>query len=305
MTGWRDERERLREVWEQVKAVEETSADIAARAREFRAAKTPRQEDNPPPMTEEAELPVAAVMLPRDDDPVSALADVDLPPMTARLRTALGTSVWAGTVESGSAATELWSIVRNRYEQTGWWPLLIEPWAWHRIKSTAALPNTDLDGTTWLAQRWAECTEACDDPKLGAITSTAGPFHPHNEVWTERWAARNERRPYTELALVGAPYPWLVPALLGWRGAVNMQLTGREHAAVLRHWSTRWGAEPLAFGEETMHLRVRRPPRTVAAASTAALEGWLYCPDTCEGGQYGEIPMARGFTSSLWPFWWD
>lgn len=319
-TGGDDTAGRLREVWRQVEGVEKSSADIAERARALRTAKSARRSLSSQPESSEVRgvlggesASITGAVLARDDDPVSALGEfgVRVPGMSVRLRTVLGTSVWAGSVDGAQSGAELWAAVRDCYPRTGWWPVLMEAGVWDRVESVAAMPNTELDGADWLSAEWDRRTRdrvaRDDEPTLGVTTSTPEGFQPLDDRWQEQWAiaARGGRRSYGEIALIAAPNPWLVPALLGWTGAINYQIGGREHAAVLRHWATQWGAEPLAFGSDRMRLRVLRPPRSLADASTLALQGWLYCPDTFEGGQYGEIPIARSATSSLLSFWWD
>ncbi|MGW4355615.1 DUF4253 domain-containing protein [Nocardia sp. NPDC004582] len=312
-----DMAQRLRQTWRQVQAVEQTSADIADRARARRATRNPpRQTFSRTGSGEVAQphdadaRPATAAVLARDDDPVTTLAElgVRLPPLSPRLRTTLGTSVWTGSLEPGVSGPELWTAIRGRFPQTGWWPLLLDPAVWTRTESAAPLPDTELDGATWFAtqrnSRTADHTPSDGEPALGITTSSPDPFDPHHDRWHERWTATTGR-PYRELAVIAAPHPWLIPALLGWSGAINYQIGAREHTAVLRHWFTRWSAEPVGFGADRLHLRVAHPPRTLHEASTVAFHAWLYCPDTFDGAQYGEIPIARSMTSSLWSFWWD
>ena len=66
-------------------------------------------------------------------------------------------------------------------------------------------------------------------------------------------------RPY-RLALIEAAHGWEVPARLGWSGAVNYDLSGAQHVAVLRRWSQRYGANLLTLGFDTIELVVERPP---------------------------------------------
>ena len=75
-----------------------------------------------------------------------------------------------------------------------------------------------------------------------------------------------------------------------------------EHVARLRGWAQRYGAEPVAFGEDSIALRVVRPPATRDEAIALARDQLSYCrdPDTtlCE-------LAASLLEQTAWFFWWD
>jgi hypothetical protein len=66
-------------------------------------------------------------------------------------------------------------------------------------------------------------------------------------------------------ALFLVPECWQLPAFLRW-GARNWPHDPAAHAAALRSWQERFGAELVTPGPQTMHLRVGKPPMTREAA---------------------------------------
>lgn len=112
-------------------------------------------------------------------------------------------------------------------------------------------------------------------------------------------------KPY-RLALIEAAHGWEVPSRLAWSGAVNYDLSGAQHVAVLRRWSQRYGANLLTLGFDTIELFVERPPAGKHEALAVAREQFAYCPDIVwQGvGTIGSLAATQA-RSRLWYFWWD
>jgi hypothetical protein len=83
----------------------------------------------------------------------------------------------------------------------------------------------------------------------------------------------------TVIGLIQARHGWEVPGLLSWSGAVNYDLDGAHHVAVLRWWQERYGAELVTLTRDQIELLVARPPRDPATMVQVAVEMLGYCPD--------------------------
>ena len=96
-----------------------------------------------------------------------------------------------------------------------------------------------------------------------------------------------------------------VPAFLRW-GGWNDCPPPEYHAAALRRWSDRYGAELVAINGDTMELRVARRPTSREEALELAREQYAYCPDIVEQGVEQIAALAAVLMESdWWYFWWD
>jgi hypothetical protein len=108
------------------------------------------------------------------------------------------------------------------------------------------------------------------------------------------------------LGLVAAPHGYVVPGLLSWCGAANVNLDGADQVAILKLWHDRFGAELVALGIDVLELYVPRPPNDADTVLAVAEEQWVYCPDAVDQG-VGDLDMlaALQVRSHRWSFWWD
>ena len=98
---------------------------------------------------------------------------------------------------------------------------------------------------------------------------------------------------------------WLVPGLLGWLGAVNVDVLGDEHSTILRRWAGRWAADLVGLELDVLTLRVQEPPVDASEAIAAATEAVLYCSDAVCQGAETIWALAPAMTMPLRGFWWD
>lgn len=99
---------------------------------------------------------------------------------------------------------------------------------------------------------------------------------------------------------------WEIPELIGWEGALNYAVFGAEHAAVLKTWHDRYGAELMALTFDTIELRVPNPPTDPREVASVALEQVAYCPDAVFQGAESITALAeQQVYSDTWSFWWD
>ncbi|MHA3705204.1 DUF4253 domain-containing protein [Jatrophihabitans sp. YIM 134969] len=196
-------------------------------------------------------------------------------------------TVWSVAVRGEAEALDLWSAVREHHPSTGLYPVLVAADTWDG--DLGAHGHAPASGDEDEAARWLEAALARGDPRFtgaGAAAFTSGD--------PSRWREDSPLRLDTpdRLLILPAPGGWDVPGRLGWEGAPLGRVPGDAHAAFLRRWHDRYGADLVMLGGETLSLRVSRPPRTSAAAVEAARELVLYCPDTIDDA--GLPPRRRG-----------
>ncbi|MEV0297023.1 DUF4253 domain-containing protein [Nocardia sp. NPDC050710] len=234
-----------------------------------------------------------------------------------------GAHVWITLCEPGYEAAGLWQQYRDRYDQTGLWPLFITPETWNSCPTdtdldfritTLADVNADSiqDGQDWLDAEYAveqphsvedgdpsfRTDEDWSDPVFAAARQN---FHSFD--WTDIWETIGKT--FYQMLLVPTPYPWLVPGLLGWDGACNAGIGWREHASVLRRWQQLWGSELIALESDMMWLRHLQPVDDRDTALSIALEAYLYCPDAVNQCHLSLDRLAKAMLEPMWQLWWD
>jgi hypothetical protein len=118
------------------------------------------------------------------------------------------------------------------------------------------------------------------------------------------------------LALLPVKEPWQVAAFFPPCTAWNFQdvLTPTVHAALMRRWWHRYGAELVCYEDDTLELDVRHKPASAAEAMELAWELYLYAPDILydrsiyhEGRDFDYLEdLADSLTrSSVWWISWD
>lgn len=217
-----------------------------------------------------------------------------------------GGPLWTVPVTPGDEAARLWAQTRVLFPETGLWPVLITARTWHRIGGDGvedpALWTGGLDGAAWLEREYRSYTEHNDDLPRAEGVELIGLQRTH---WRQTWSEMDDTGRFDRLALVPTPASWYVPALLQWSGAVNYDITGSGHTAVLRRWAGRFDAHVAALDDESMVLRVNQPPRLPPAMRSAALEAFLYCVDSVLQGSGSIDALANRLGFDIWNFWWD
>ncbi|MGW0182322.1 DUF4253 domain-containing protein [Nocardia sp. NPDC003345] len=244
-------------------------------------------------------------------DPVATLAalGVEIPTPAPIGTTASGAPVWSIPVEPGYAGPLLWESIRAISPRTGLWPLLctddIRPEAG---SGPHGLGSTDIDGGDWLTKEYAEYAA---DPEA---IPRGGPSWSDLELddydfsafdWSDTWAIRPDCEEFDRLALVPAAAHWLIPQELGWTGAVNYDIGGPVHTAVLRRWSANRGCELVALDGATMWLKVEKEILDEDATLAMAMEAFLYCPDAATQDRDSLDELAAALLNPLWRLWWD
>ncbi|MFC8046423.1 DUF4253 domain-containing protein [Nocardia sp. NPDC057353] len=213
-----------------------------------------------------------------------------------------GGSVWLAPVEPGYPACDRWRTLRDRFERTGFWPVLVEEATLHHPHEPETVPGP-LDGAAVLTARVTD--REYGDPVRAEVDlgDADDPDRYAGFDWADTWAIIGDE--FDRVALVPVAAPWLVPARLGWQGACNAGLDGAEHAAVLRRWHHLYRAELLTLGFDTVWLRHLAPLPDRETALAAAYEAFAYCPDAVHQ-DYGSLDgVAERLLRPVWRLWWD
>ncbi len=211
-----------------------------------------------------------------------------------------GLEVWKRAVADPSEAAALWSARRAEHAATGWWPLLVDDGFWQSVElePMPGGPAPLVDGRQWLSDRLFGADRLIDQLELGEVAPDSGETGAGADLLLG--AAQNA----TAVVLVPAPASWLVPELVNWEGAVNHDMSGRQHTPVLRRWAGAYGAELVAMTLDVVTLRVADPPAGDDAV-VAAFEAAAYCEDAVFQGTGTVGTLAAMTRQPLWMFWWD
>ncbi|MCY1138899.1 DUF4253 domain-containing protein [Actinoplanes sp. Pm04-4] len=267
--------------------------------------------------------------------------DAALPPHTPLLTTATGAQVLAFEAPAAQALT-WWRRLRDAHPTTGYWPVLLDADApeyfadayEYESPADAHARLKTLDGATLLADRWA-AKLAIYGPELTAEINTdlnqerpwpTAPERRGSEFADSDYSAGPEALPSdahdantsTEaiagsgsddtvtVALVPAPAGWMVPVVLHY-GGWNDYPDPAEHAAILRYWHDRYGADLVSMTGTTTEFAVARPPRTHPDALRLSWEYRAY------NDGYFDFYFADNLTdlaaslleAPVWRCWWD
>ncbi|MGV8973601.1 MAG: DUF4253 domain-containing protein [Rhodoglobus sp.] len=206
----------------------------------------------------------------------------------------------------------LWHRVRALHERSGLWPVLFGPDVGDMCMTlldakddyddvdvlASVVAMTDSDLAELRARRRAGSGTDSEAPQFAELPSQMRAAPAHFQVADQDG----------HVALVPALAGWAVPAILGWSGGVNHEIEPAEHAATLRDWSDRFGAElvSLTGGDQVLELLVAKPPHGPEEALSVAWEQYVYCPDAVDQGVGSVTSLAATqVVSHSWYFWWD
>lgn len=115
------------------------------------------------------------------------------------------------------------------------------------------------------------------------------------------------KKPHREVAIALIPTgdSWKVPCYLKF-GGWNECPFPAEHAAVMRRWQAKYGAEVVTITQDTVEMRVEHPPMSRDEALALAREQFVYCADiVSQGTQTIDALAASLLDAPTWFFWWD
>ena len=248
--------------------------------------------------------PLFDAVPPQDISGVYLAAGIELPGLREQRGVDNGVVVWRLPATDPYNAADLWSRLRALHPQTGLWPVLATTEFWERFgdEQVDASPDPE-DGRRWLERRLlgedGASALADEIPRR-----SDAPWTPEVDLdWQDMLAASDDAP--QDIVLVPAAASWQVPHALAWDGAVNSNILGHDHTAVLRRWSANYGAELVLLGSDVMALAVARPPRNRDSALLVAAEVVTYCPDSVFQGAGSLDALASTLSAPAWFFWWD
>lgn len=230
---------------------------------------------------------------------------VALPGLDLLFRTGTGVPVWSYAVDAGEGFDH-WLRLRRLHERTGLYPFLVGPG--DETADLAYMAENDCDPTAVergltmdAVRRLLELAAQNEAPPVDEIFLNPDlevqPSAEPSFVWDEQ---------ETLVALVPARAGYEVPGLLSWQGAVNDDVDGADHVAILKRWHDLHGAQLVTLSFDTLELLVPSPPMDPRAAAEAAVEHYSYCPDGVDQGVGSLSALAAGqVRSPSWYFWWD
>ncbi len=233
--------------------------------------------------------------------------DDDVPQLRPVLRTAEAGTV-SGFDSPGSEAIAWWRRLREDFPRSGLWPLLIDDSVQARVDAGEhSRPYDEVpDGAAVFAQRAKDAIEFFRKEYADRMRAelrgegnwTTEPVRPGFLL-----AARS---PSVTIALVPAETSWRVPLVLAlppW----NDYPDPAEHAAILRYWNEKYGAELVAMTAETAEISLIKPPRIRTEALELAWEYQLYNDGSYDrylADDLGEL-AAGLLDNDVLLAWWD
>ncbi|BCJ47166.1 hypothetical protein GCM10010168_72450 [Actinoplanes ianthinogenes] len=223
---------------------------------------------------------------------------IDLPPTVPLFTTPSGVEV-VGFPAAGDDALRWWERLRAEYPASGLWPLLMEEDTPEYLADSYTYATVDES----LAQAYA-----LDGSKLlvpDFVDEGEWPSEPERPGFGLPYFRSGQPAQVT-VALVPAAEPWLVPVVLHY-GGWNKYPSPGEHAAIMRYWQERYGAELVVLTGTTVEYAVARPPLTRPDA--LALAGRYRAYNDGEYDLYGAehlTDLAAGLLGAqVWRMWWD
>ncbi len=234
-----------------------------------------------------------------------------------------------GLTVRGSDVITVWTTIRENLSRIGQWPVLVgEDEELKNLRERvnyrlrANLQSADvIDAEDWFEKRYQQFTEEIEE--FGYRESNSSPndedkkFYgiprgpwPKRELGNQQFMipfclVKRKPLPKVHLAFVPTIESWRVPALLRF-GGWNECPTDDEHAAVMKYWQERFGAEVVGITNDVVEMLVKRPPSTKKEALALARQQYLYCQDIVDQGtETLEALACTLLGGSVWHFWWD
>jgi hypothetical protein len=229
--------------------------------------------------------------------------DIDAPARLAALGIrlpsleTLGPQGFPGFESEGEEALEWWRRLRAASTQSGWWPVLLD----HEAKAldlgepvaAGGLPAIDDPAPEMLDKE----LDGWPGPAEGARVDS---FHLPFERWTQ------EPNPVM-VTLLPSVHGWEAPRLIGY-GDWNRCPPPDMHAAILKRWHERYGADLVCLTRTGLELGLARPPRTRKEALSLAWDYASYCYDSVDAIYQADslAGLAAGLIDAdVVRCWWD
>jgi len=240
----------------------------------------------------------------------------DMPVTEPLLVTPSGAEI-TGFRSEGDAALRWWERLRQAHPESGLWPLLMEAdtpeylvdsYPHATVAESLAQAHT-LNGAELLAEDGERELRGYPPDYAATIRAElagagAWPEEPERPGFGLPHGGGQPEK--VVVALVPAAAPWLVPVTLHY-GGWNKYPAPAQHAAIMRYWHHRYGAEPVVWTGTTIQYAVARPPAVRLDALALAWEYRRY-----NDGEY-DLYRADSLTdlaaslldAPVWRMWWD
>ena len=209
----------------------------------------------------------------------------------------LGPQGFAGFESEGEEALEWWRRLRTATDQSGCWPVLLDyhagalnPDGHHGAGDITVIDDLAPDVLEKELEGWP-------DPQPGA------PVHCFHLPF-ERWTLEPKR---VMVALLPTTRGWEVPCLIGY-GGWNSCPMPPTHAAILKRWHERYGADLVCLTRTGLELGLARPARTREEALCLAWDYASYCHDGVDAIYQADslASLAAGLIDAdVVRCWWD
>jgi hypothetical protein len=211
-------------------------------------------------------------------------------------------------VRGADALAELESLERGR---KGYPVILGDPEAVEHLQEGMSLSDKsvdelillacDIDPEAWFGQRMANDPEYYTPPRGPWPEDVKPPAAIMGHLDIRTGKPRNE----VLVGMIPVAESWKVPCVLKF-GGWNECPFPQEHAAVLKRWNGKYGADVATVAGDILEMRVKRPPTSRAEALALAKEQFVYCSDiVLQGTETIDALAANLLNSPAWFFWWD
>jgi hypothetical protein len=215
----------------------------------------------------------------------------------------------------GAEAVGRWSALRNMFEETGHWPVVLggDAELGRLVAALSAGPDSDqiladaraLNAEAWLRGRLDQFHQV-HVAQLDDLHEEWPADVEHEDTFSipiDPGTAQARATCY--LGLVPASASWQVPALLRF-GDRNTCPPPAVHVSVLARWERMYAAEIVGMTSDTLELTVGNPPTEPGEALDLAYEQLGYCEDlVLQGTLTLERLAASLIDGRVWFFWWD
>jgi hypothetical protein len=209
----------------------------------------------------------------------------------------LGRQGFPGFESEGEEALEWWRRLRAASDRSGWWPVLLDD---HLGALTPESPAGDGEPAVIDDPAPEVLDKELDGwPESGPALRQEG-FHLPFEHWI-----REPKR--VMVTLLPVARGWEVTGLIGY-GGWNRCPAPRTHAAILKRWHERYGADLVCLTRTGLELGLTRPPGTRQEALALAWDYAAYCHDGVEAIYQADTlaGLAAGLIgASVVRCWWD
>jgi hypothetical protein len=242
-----------------------------------------------------------------------------------------GSKVCGLTVD-GAEAIAIWEKLSGLVDRTGYYPIVlgdrgeelecyydkIEERSSRAVVEKILEESENIDADKWLVDTARELREDDEDDSDVWIEGEDFPDDRQDidrdildeiDYWSEDFRGKSE---YTIqslervlILLIPTKNSWETFAFLGFGGWNSCPDTA-THIAIAKQWYERYGAEVVGISQDTIEMRVRKPPLDGDTAFRLAQEQYIYCTDIVDQGVGSLTRLAVNlYGNKIWYFWWD